>query len=239
MIKFSIRPLYLQVRDSLAERIALGDWKPNTAVPNEMELARELGVSPGTMRKALDLLESEGLVTRQQGRGTFINDLTSPALASRYSHFCSANGERVVGELKALDIYAGLASDAECERLQLTPQDHVYRITRFRSYTNKPFLFETVSLPMALFPGLTQRGLVSSALTTIANAYGLLLGNAVETVSPGAASASVSKALDIAESSPVLILDRLIMTRAGRPAEWRVGVCCRIGELHYKVKIRN
>jgi len=67
--RFSTRPLYLQVRDALGERIAGGEWKPSTAIPNEGDLARQFGVSPGTMRKALDLLEAERLLTRRQGRG--------------------------------------------------------------------------------------------------------------------------------------------------------------------------
>ena len=54
--RFLTRPLYLQVRDALAARIAGGEWKPNSAIPNEGDLAREFGVSSGTMRKALDLM---------------------------------------------------------------------------------------------------------------------------------------------------------------------------------------
>ncbi|HXE85900.1 MAG TPA: GntR family transcriptional regulator, partial [Hyphomicrobiaceae bacterium] len=45
------------MRDMLAERIARREWKPGFVVPNEGELARELGVSAGTVRKALDLME--------------------------------------------------------------------------------------------------------------------------------------------------------------------------------------
>ena len=66
--RFSTRPLYLQLRDALAERIAHGEWKPGTAIPNESDLAREFGVSSGTMRKALDMMEAEHLLTRRQGR---------------------------------------------------------------------------------------------------------------------------------------------------------------------------
>ena len=39
--RFSNRPLYLQLRDALAERIANGEWKPTAAIPNESDLARE------------------------------------------------------------------------------------------------------------------------------------------------------------------------------------------------------
>jgi GntR family transcriptional regulator len=75
--KFMNRPLYLQLRDALAERIAQGEWRPGSAIPNESDLAREFGVSAGTMRKALDLMEAERLLTRRQGRGTFVNDQCS------------------------------------------------------------------------------------------------------------------------------------------------------------------
>lgn len=55
----------LQVRDALVSRIAMGEWKPNATIPNEGDLARELDVSPETMRRALDLMEDERLLTRR------------------------------------------------------------------------------------------------------------------------------------------------------------------------------
>lgn len=65
-------PLYRQVKQILLQRIASGAWRPGDLVPAEPKLGQELGVSPGTVRKALDELASENLVVRQQGRGTFV-----------------------------------------------------------------------------------------------------------------------------------------------------------------------
>ncbi|MBX9590360.1 MAG: GntR family transcriptional regulator [Hyphomonadaceae bacterium] len=235
MTNFSTRPLYIQVRDALAERIALGEWKPNTTVPNEMDLARGFGVSPGTTRKALDLLESEGIVTRRQGRGTFVNDPAAPELASRYSHFHSAAGERVIGEIKTLEVTEAKASEDERERLRLARDEKVYRLARIRSHRGKAFLMEDVVLPVALFPELPERNLASSGLTVVASAYGLALGKAVESVSPGTASLAAAKALHVEEGAAVLVLDRVILTRDGRPAEWRVAVC-KTNDMRYKVQ---
>src|SRR5215510_9620939 len=92
---FSRRPLYLQVRDVLAARIAAGQWKPGVTIPNENDLARELGVSSGTMRKALEFMEGERLLTRRQGRGTFVNDQTSHERADRYSNLRTSDGKRI------------------------------------------------------------------------------------------------------------------------------------------------
>ena len=65
-------PVYLQVRDILVERIEAGDWQDGKSLPAEVDLAREYGVSQGTIRKALDMMKAECLVDREQGRGTFV-----------------------------------------------------------------------------------------------------------------------------------------------------------------------
>lgn len=70
--KFQVRPLYLQVRDVLLERIKDGRWKPGANLPSEIDLCRQLGVSLGTLRKALGVLESEQLIIREPG--TFVRD---------------------------------------------------------------------------------------------------------------------------------------------------------------------
>src|SRR5690606_30748158 len=75
--RLAARPLYLQVRDVLVQRIVVGHWKPGAPLPNETHLAQQLGISSGTVRKALDLMEVERIVTRRQGRGTFVNDYAS------------------------------------------------------------------------------------------------------------------------------------------------------------------
>ena len=119
---FSTRPLYLQLRDALAERVAAGEWKPGTAIPNEGDLAREFGVSAGTMRKALDLLEDEHLVTRRQGRGTFVNDQNSEELAVRFCNVRKPDGRRIVSRFRHVSLSEATASEMECARLQITPQ---------------------------------------------------------------------------------------------------------------------
>ena len=72
--KNSNRPLYLQVRDYLAQQIARGSLKPGALLPNELQFAEQLGVSLGTLRRGLETLEKERLVTRRQGSGTYVRD---------------------------------------------------------------------------------------------------------------------------------------------------------------------
>lgn len=220
--RFATRPLYLQVRDVLAARIATQEWKPNTVIPNEGDLARQFGVSSGTMRKALDLLESERLLTRRQGRGTFVNDQASDELAVRYTKIWSLNGERIAGEVTTTSVSEGTANEAECLRLRLRSSDRVCRIHRIRSSKGEPFMVENVSLPAALFPGLHQRKDLPHRIVVLAHEFGILLGKGEERLCAGTAAADVSEHLRLGADAPVLVLDRLVYALDGRPVEWRL-----------------
>lgn len=65
-------PLYYQVYSSLLERIQAGEFPPGCQLPTERQLTEEYGVSRITVVKSLDMLERDGYVDRQHGRGTFL-----------------------------------------------------------------------------------------------------------------------------------------------------------------------
>src|SRR5947209_5874021 len=65
-------PLYREVRRRLLDSLAGGVWAPGDALPPESELAKRYTVSIGTLRKAVDELVADGILVRQQGRGTFV-----------------------------------------------------------------------------------------------------------------------------------------------------------------------
>jgi GntR family transcriptional regulator len=231
---FFTQPLYLQLRDALAERIARGEWKPGTAIPNEGDLARELGVSKGTVRKSLDLLESEHLLTRRQGRGTFVIDPGSQG--QRFNNFRLANGAPAEGKASTLDIVMAGANDTECKRLQLVAGEQVYRIRRVRLHEGKAFMIEVASLPATLFPQLLDRALRSHRLVEIAQAYSVLLGTSEERISAGTCSPLAAETLNLPQGTHVLMLDRIIRTRNGQPVEWRSAECVLNG-MHYQVDL--
>src|SRR3546814_10554487 len=97
------RPLYAQVRTLLLQRLIEGIWKPGTALPSEMQLAQELGVSQGTVRKALDDLAAENLVVRRQGRGTFVAEHDTDRALFHFFHLVGEErSEEHTSELQSL-----------------------------------------------------------------------------------------------------------------------------------------
>jgi GntR family transcriptional regulator len=65
-------PLYYQLQEVLKEDIDAGNWQPGEILPSEAELEAALSVSRTVIRKALDVLEADGQVVRQKGRGTVV-----------------------------------------------------------------------------------------------------------------------------------------------------------------------
>jgi GntR family transcriptional regulator len=217
------RAIYQKLRDVLAARIATGEWKPGAALPSEADLAREFRVSPGTARKALKLLEAERLLTRRQGRGTFVTDPASSERALRYSKIYSSNGERMIGKIDVLKVSEAPANEAQRARLQLGAADCACCIQRARLLNGEPFLIEEISMPSLLFPGLAERKDFSSPIASLAQEFGILVGRAEERLCVGEAPPVSAQLLGLAAGASILVLDRVVYAIDGTPVEWRLG----------------
>jgi GntR family transcriptional regulator len=205
-------------------------------LPNEADLAREYGVSTGTVRKALDIMEVEKFVSRHQGRGTIVNDPASGELAVRFSNIRDATGQRIAGVAKTAEAKLSKASKLEIERLQLQPNDEVYRIRRFRYHMDRLYMVEDASLPAALFPGLPEKLASSYRLVVLAQRYGMLIVRAEERVHAAKAEPPVTDQLGLSAGAPVLKLDRVTYALDGRPVEWRVAYVNAV-EVHYAAEM--
>jgi GntR family transcriptional regulator len=96
------QPLYAQVKDLIVKRISSGAWQPGTLIPNEFQLADEFHVSQGTVRKALIALEADKLITRRQGRGTYVAHHTSERMLFQFFRMVGRDSEPLVPASKPL-----------------------------------------------------------------------------------------------------------------------------------------
>jgi len=86
-------PKYAQLREMLAAAINSGHWKPGDKMPTEAQLARSTPYSLGTVQKALRALSDDGLVTRIQGSGTYVNEPRQSIDAPLHLRFLGTGGE--------------------------------------------------------------------------------------------------------------------------------------------------
>ena len=75
--KHSVIPLYYQLVELLREQIRSGDLGRGDQIPTERDMMRAYSLSRNTVRQALGILESEGLIVRDQGRGTYVSNLSN------------------------------------------------------------------------------------------------------------------------------------------------------------------
>ena len=224
-VGFARQPLYVQLRNLLAQRISDGVWKPGNCLPNEQDLAREFNVSPGTARKALDALEAERLVIRRQGRGTFVTDRASGEMLLRFGNVREKGGTRIASDMQLIEQATGPANDIEQERLQLEAGKAVLRTQRVRRNQGRVFMYEEVCLAICRFPGCETSGVRNYSISALAQEYGVHLGCASEKVSLAKPSPEIAKRLAVEPGKSLLKLDRIIFTMDGQPVEWRIGLC--------------
>ena len=68
-------PAYAQLANILRRQIAVGAFRPGDQLPSEAQLCRSYGISPMTVRRSINLLADQGVVSTAQGRGTFVRSL--------------------------------------------------------------------------------------------------------------------------------------------------------------------
>jgi GntR family transcriptional regulator len=216
------KPLYAQVREQLTERIARGQWQPGELLPSETEIAAELGVSQGTVRKALDDMTAANLLVRRQGRGTYVARHDEDRILFRFFKVLRDDGRRQFPASRVLDVRQGTVEPAERQRLGLTPGATVIRIMRVRSLGEGPIAAERIVLPGSLFAALLGSEIPNNLYDLYANRFGITVAGAREEIKAAAASEEVAAALDLPSGTPVLAVDRVAVALDGRVVEWRL-----------------
>jgi GntR family transcriptional regulator len=231
------RPLYKQAKDALLQRIASGGWQPGQMLPSEFEIAADLGISQGTVRKALDEMTAENLLVRRQGRGTFVARHDDERILFRFFKLTRNDGERRFPESRVLDVRVVRASPEACQRLRLAAAAKVIQIERLRSLGGVTCIAEGMVLPQNLFAGLEGRDLPNNLYELYASEFGVTIARASERLKAIAAPPRVARHLGVTVGAPLLSVDRIAFGIGGEPVEWRVSIC-RTDAFHYVCDLR-
>jgi GntR family transcriptional regulator len=222
------RPLYAQVKELMIGRMVRGEWRPGSILPSEGRLAVEFGVSQGTVRKALDEMAAQNLVVRQQGRGTFIAQHSQPHALFHFFHIRDDSGVKELPTGRVLSLRGDRADREQARRLALPARSRVWEILRLRALRGKLVIFERIALPASLFPGFElpiDRELPDELYILYQEKFAVTVARAQEKLRAVAADALDAQALDVAEGSPLLEIDRIALSLDGTPVEWRLSRC--------------
>jgi len=219
------RPLYRQVKELLMKRLGDGSWSPGQLLPSEPEIAAGLGVSPGTVRKALDEMSAESLVIRRQGRGTFVARHDEERILFQFFRLMPDSGERRFPEGRTLSIAVAKADDTVAAWLGIAPRGPVIAIERIRLLNDRPCIHERIVLPRSLFPGIERQELPNNLYAFYSAQYGVTIARGTERLKAVAANARQAELLHVNAGQPMLQVERVALSVDGTPAEWRLSVC--------------
>ncbi|MFM8586213.1 MAG: GntR family transcriptional regulator [Gammaproteobacteria bacterium] len=220
------RPLYSQVYEALVRRIADGEWQPGQALPSEQALAMQLGVSQGTVRKALDALALDKVIDRRQGKGTYVAELTQERSLFRFFRLTRPDGQRAVPTSGDESIKRRHARSSEAKALELPEGVDVFEIIRTRFVDERPVAIERIILPEAYFPGLDQHSPLPNALYALyQREYRINIVSANEKLRADVARRDDVKRLSVELGAPLLQVERVALAVDGRRVEWRLSRC--------------
>jgi len=217
-------PRYQQLRDDLVSRIAAGEWAPEEAIATEAELGQFYNVSTGTVRKAIDLLVSDGVLTRTQGKGTFVRRPRFDSSLFRFFRFVSRDGQPVRPTARVLKREVVKPSEEIRNALRMKASEKAIHLSRVRMIEGQAVLSEEIWLPRARFEALAALPLdkfEDLLYPLYERLCKQMVASATEILRVEQATVETASLLGMKTGSPVILVHRVASDFAGTPFEWR------------------
>lgn len=229
------QPLYRQIRQAILDALEAGEWVAGGLIPSEPELARRFGVSPGTARKAVEALVAEGLLTRRQGKGTYVLSHAESRAQYRFLRLRPDRGPAIQPASRILQCRR-LRPAADIQRaLGLKLADSVLFIRRLLVFDGDPVVLDDIWLAGDEFRRLTAQRLENHSgrlYSVFESELGTRMLHASEKIRAVAAGPETAGLLGVAAATPLLMVERVTSTFNGRRVELRRGFC-RTDRHHY------
>jgi GntR family transcriptional regulator len=215
-------PLYQQLYEILRGNIVRGEWKVGYMIPPEPELIDLYQVSRTTVRQVLDMLVSEGLIYRQQGRGSFVAKPTLEQGLTRIISFTDDMRNRGLVPGTRV-IFSGLveAPGEVAENLQVPTGTELVQLERLRLANGEPMSIEESYLVHSLCPGILEFDYAKNPLReALDKKYGIQLVRAKQIIRSVQSSQTTSNLLEIPPKSPLLFIERVTFSQDSIPVEF-------------------
>jgi GntR family transcriptional regulator len=217
-------PYYYQIAGFLREVIGDSGADPKrgeVALPSESELCAIYGVTRGTVRHALEVIEHEGLIYREKGRGTYLRRRRvgiDPTKLCSYAEDMRARGWEPGTHVLSVDCVAPRPQIQH--QLHVADGRRVWELYRLRLADGEPLSIQWSYIPCDLAPDLDRRDLSGSLYYVLKNDYDHTLQAADQIIRVRAATLAESRLLGTEEGNAVFVIDRTTLDQRGDPVEF-------------------
>ena len=229
-------PLYRQMADDLRRRIVADEFEVGESIPTEAQLSRDYRASRITVRHALDLLKQEGLLHREQGRGSFIRNraiTVGPRRLTSFTEEVRMRGRTETSDLIGVD-RVPMADDIP---IDLGSSQGLVRLERVRRADGQALAHQVTYLPVEFDVGLEEALVAKGSMYEYLRIrHAIEIDSADETYRVGPADADEASILGIPVGSPVFIVERVGFSGTRR-VEWTLSTVVGEGyEVHVHLR---
>ena len=139
-------PAYSQLANILRRQIADGSYLPGDQLPSEAQLCAQYEVSPMTVRRSINLLAAQGVVTTAQGRGTYVKAVEVGAATFQLPPLQDLLGDDSARDIRLLEVRIVRADGRVARKLRLTTGDKVIYLRRLLTQAGEPVFYHRAYL---------------------------------------------------------------------------------------------
>jgi GntR family transcriptional regulator len=211
-------PLYFQIVDVLESRILSGQCPPGSRLGTEKDLASEFRVSRITVTRALDALESKGLIIRKRALGTFVaQGVETRGQIELHGSLDAVMLMGQLGETRGVEYDEVTASPSVAQRLHLRVGDRVTRVRRLRANNGALNTFIIDYMPLDIGRRFDREQLrMHSLIQLLDQQLDLRLYGGKQMISARSATRELARKFNIAVGTPILLVERDLQNLAGR-----------------------
>lgn len=219
---------YIHISNDIKNKIIDGTYQSNDKLPSEKDLGSFYEASKMTVKQALDILVTEGLIIKRRGSGTFIKDLSDDEIkrVSVISQFRGKTAEHPQEEVtsKILDFSVTKPDDAVQSKLNISEDDFVYHIHRVRNVDKHPYVIEETYMPISVIPNLKQKNVEKSIYDYVERELKLSIQSAHRTITVRKATDFEQKELTLEPGDPVGVAEQVGYLSSGAAFEFSTSV---------------
>ncbi len=215
------KPKYVQLVEIIKHDILSGKLKGGDKLLSENELRNKYNVSSTTVRKSIDILKNYGLITRIQGKGTYIKDHPVQRSLEKILSF-TKNMEQIglKPTTTVLERRIIKAKGIYIDRLNVRKDERIFRLTRLRSGNGTPMLLETRYINLRLCPEIFDIDLAGSLYEIYENYYGIKLFKAKQHLRIAFLKEKEAKLLKCKRGSPAFLVTGVTYSDNEMPIEY-------------------
>lgn len=224
--RVSYEPAYVHIANALAEEIGAGVYRPGDQLPTEAKLRARFGVSPVTIRRAVNILLDRGLVTTTQGKGTFVRAPDLGEAVFRLQEITDMWTDDTSVDVRLLEARIIPAQERVAKMLSLDHGEPVIYMRRLISRRGTPLIYQVEHVVYDEHRPLVETQLQITSLDGLlqaARGEGFPSGRL--TIQAVSLDDEEARLLNVPNGSPAFCLEHLFLYFEGRPVSWGRFLC--------------